>query len=136
MKALLGFSATSTLAMFVLPVLGFLVPARRPPEGVGGRVLAGTVADIGIGKGKVVAVGSAPVIVVNSPEGGVKAFSAVCTHLGCIVGYDAARSPDIVSPCHDGHFSVADGHVLSGPPPSPLAEYNVSVQEDEIYVLG
>jgi cytochrome b6-f complex iron-sulfur subunit len=131
---LLGWAALSSLAMVVAPVIGFLVPSRRRGAGgAGGRLLVGTTADVGPGKAKVVALGAKPVIVLNGPQG-VKAFSAVCTHLGCIVGYDATKSPDIVSPCHDGHFDAVNGRVISGPPPAPLKEYQVAVEKDQIYL--
>ena len=134
-RLLLGWSVVSTLSMVVAPVIGFLMPSRQTAAGAGGRLLVGTTADIGPGRSKVVAIGAKPVIVLNGPQG-IKAFSAVCTHLGCIVGYDATRSPDIVSPCHDGHFNAVNGSVVSGPPPLPLEEYAVAVEKDEIYLLG
>jgi Rieske Fe-S protein len=132
-KLFLGVPVVSTLALAVTPVIGFLTPPRTTGTVAGGRLLVGTTGDIGPGKSKVVALGSKPVIVLNSPKG-MKAFSAVCTHLGCIVGYDAAQSPDIVSPCHGGHFSATNGTVISGPPPTPLQEYPVAVEKDKIYV--
>ena len=132
-RLLLGWSIVSTLAMVIAPVIGFLIPSRRSSAGGGGRLLVGTTEEIGPGRSKVVALGAKPVIVLNSPQG-VKAFSAVCTHLGCIVGYDASRNPDIVSPCHDGHFSALNGTVISGPPPAPLKEYPVAVEKDQIYL--
>jgi cytochrome b6-f complex iron-sulfur subunit len=134
-RLVLGWSVVSTLSMVIAPVVGFLMPSRQAAAGAGGRLLVGTTAEIGPGRSKVVAVGSKPVIVLNGPQG-IKAFSAVCTHLGCIVGYDATRSPDIVSPCHDGHFNAVNGSVVSGPPPLPLKEYPVAVEKDEIYLLG
>lgn len=130
------FSAASSLGLVLTPILGFLVPARRRDSSAGGRLLAATTAELPVGRSKVVAVGAKPVIVVNSEPNGVRAFSAVCTHLGCIVGFDASMGPDIVSPCHDGHFSTFDGRVLSGPPPAPLAQYDVSVEGDQIFVVG
>jgi cytochrome b6-f complex iron-sulfur subunit len=133
-KMLLGFSVVSTMAMVVTPIVGFLIPPRTAGAGGGGRVLAGTTADLPIGSGKVVAMGSKPVIVVNT-TGGVKAYSAVCTHLGCIVGYDPTLS-QIVCPCHDGHFSPANGGVLSGPPPQPLPPVTVSVEQDQIFLVS
>ncbi len=77
--------------------------------------------------------GSSPVIVVNG-ESGVKAFSAVCTHLGCIVGYDTTTKV-IVCPCHDGHFNPVSGAVISGPPPAPLKPIGVSVEKDQIFLV-
>ena len=135
-RLVVGFSITSTIALVAAPIVGFLSPRPSTKVGTGGRLRAGTTAEIGIGRSKVVALGASPVIVVNSPKNGVKAFSAVCTHLGCIVGYDESLSPDIVSPCHNGHFSTFDGKVLSGPPPRPLAQYGVAVEGSEIFVVG
>lgn len=133
-RMLLGFSVVSTLTMVVTPIIGFLIPPRTEGAGAGGRVLAATTADLPIGNGKVVAMGSKPVIVVNT-DAGVKAYSAVCTHLGCIVGYDSTSS-QIVCPCHDGRFSPASGGVISGPPPQPLPPVAVAVEKDQIFLVG
>lgn len=133
-RLILGFSAFSTVAMVVTPIVGFLVPPKAVGAGAGGRVLAGTTADLPIGSGKVVAMGSKPVIVVDTTSG-VKAYSAVCTHLGCIVGYDAT-SGQIVCPCHDGHFNPANGAVVSGPPPQPLPPIGVVVEKDQIFLVS
>ncbi|OGO53741.1 MAG: hypothetical protein A2Z32_02535 [Chloroflexi bacterium RBG_16_69_14] len=132
-RLLLGWSIVTSAAIVVAPVIGFLIPPRRPSAAAGGRLQVGTTADIGLGRSKVVALGAKPVIVLNTTQG-MKAFSAVCTHLGCIVGYDASKNPDIVSPCHDGHFSAVNGTVISGPPPAPLKEYPVAVEKDKIYL--
>jgi cytochrome b6-f complex iron-sulfur subunit len=132
-KLLLAGSILSAVAMVVTPVIGFLIPSKRTTGVSDGRLLVGAVGDIAPGRSKVVALGSKPVIVLNNPQG-LKAFSAVCTHLGCIVGYDASLGPDIVSPCHGGHFSAFNGSVLAGPPPTPLREYAVTVEKDQVFV--
>ena len=72
-RALMGFSVFSTIAMIATPIIGFLIPPKTEGAVGGGRVLAGTTADIPAGSGKVVAMGSKPVIVVNT-EAGVKAY--------------------------------------------------------------
>lgn len=128
-----SFSIVSTLAMVATPVLAFLVPPRTTGGAAGGRVPAGTVDDLPLGSGTVVAMGSTPAIVLNT-EQGVRAFNAICPHLGCIVAWDASNGT-IVCPCHDGRFSAANGSVLSGPPPGPLAAVTVAVEEGRIFLV-
>ncbi len=134
LKYLLGFSVFSTLAMVATPALGFLVPPKSSTTEAGGRVLAGTTADIPAGSGKVVAMGSTPVIVTNTAQG-VHAFNAVCTHLGCIVAFDATLK-EINCPCHGGVFNPDTGAVVSGPPPAPLPPVSVVVEKDQIFLVS
>ncbi len=61
------------------------------------------------------------------------AFSAVCTHAGCIVQYQASNK-EFVCPCHGGVFSARTGAVLGGPPPSPLPPIHVAVSDGHLYV--
>jgi len=128
LRYLLGFSVVSTMALVLTPVIAFLVPPKTGSAGTGGVVSAGTLADIPLGQGKVVPMGSKPTIVLNT-EQGVKAYSAICTHLGCIVTFDGANGT-IACPCHDGRFSPTTGAVVSGPPPAPLPVVEVSVDEE------
>jgi cytochrome b6-f complex iron-sulfur subunit len=129
---LLGFSAVSTLVGIITPIIGYLLPPPSVSATGGGRVLVGTTKDIPPGQGKVVPVAGKPVIIINS-EQGVHAFSAICTHLGCITGYDSVRQL-IICPCHDGQFNPVTGGVVGGPPPSPLPVIPVSIDGENIYV--
>jgi Rieske Fe-S protein len=133
-RGLLGFSIVSTATMVLAPIIGFLIPPKTEGGGAGGKTLVGKAEDLPIGTGKVVAMGSSPVIVVDT-ENGIKAFSAVCTHLGCIVEFDPTIK-HIVCPCHDGHFNPASGAVLSGPPPQPLKPVTVTVEADQIFLVA
>ena len=63
--------------------------------------------------------------------GAWKAFSATCTHAPCTVQWTGSQ---IHCPCHDGLFNPTNGGVLSGPPPIPLPEFGVLVQNNSIYV--
>jgi cytochrome b6-f complex iron-sulfur subunit len=134
LRFLLGFGVFSTLAMVATPVLGFLVPPKSNNTQAGGRVPAGNTADIPVGTGKVVAMGSTPVIVTNTAQG-IHAFSAVCTHLGCIVAFDSALG-QIGCPCHGGVFNAATGAVVSGPPPAPLRPVSLVVEKDQIFLVN
>lgn len=57
----------------------------------------------------------------------VRALSATCTHLGCRVRWDAGGKK-FKCPCHGGTYS-ADGRVLGGPPPRPLATLQARITD-------
>jgi len=130
---LLGFSVVATLGGVLTPVIGYLWPPKRASAGGSGRVQIGTNLDFPVGQGKVVPVNDKPVIVVNTAQGGLKAFSAICTHLGCIVEWDEPRQ-FILCPCHDGRFNAVNGAIISGPQPAPLPELALTVEGDAVYV--
>lgn len=73
-----------------------------------------------------------PDILIRESDGSLRAFSAVCTHAGCTVGYQGG---EIVCPCHGGVYSGQTGQVVSGPPPAPLAPRKVLEQGGQIYAL-
>ncbi len=60
------------------------------------------------------------------------AISAVCTHLGCTVRIEAEQTEKraFVCPCH-GSAYARDGKPLSGPAPTPLKAYHLSVAPDD-----
>jgi cytochrome b6-f complex iron-sulfur subunit len=130
---LLGFSVVATLGGVLTPVIGYLWPPSRVSGAGSGRVQVGAASDFPAGQGKVVPVNDKPAIVVNTTQGGVKAFSAICTHLGCIVEWDPNRQV-ILCPCHDGRFNPVTGAVISGPPPSPLPQLALTVEDEAVYV--
>ena len=132
-KYLVGFSVVATAVGVLTPVVGYLWPPSKASAGEHGRVEVGKTTDFPVGQGKVVPVNDKPVLVVNTAQGGLKAFSAICTHLGCIVEWDQPRR-FILCPCHDGRFNPINGAVISGPPPTPLPELPVSVDGDAVYV--
>ena len=127
-----GFTILTTLGMVVTPIVGFLLPSGNHAAGGGGKTLVGTTADLPGGAGKVVAMGSKPAIVINTTAG-VKAYSAICTHLGCGVAWNDLNG-SIQCPCHGGTFNPVSGAVLGGPPPAPLAPITVSVEGDQIFL--
>jgi cytochrome b6-f complex iron-sulfur subunit len=64
------------------------------------------------------------VAVIHGPDG-IYAFLTVCTHLGCVVNFDAAERV-FKCPCHGSVFAL-DGKVLGGPAPLPLARASLSL---------
>ena len=73
-----------------------------------------------------------PDILIRESDGSLKAFSAVCTHAGCTVGYEGGV---IVCPCHGGEYSAETGEVIAGPPPSGLAPKKVLEAGGQIYAV-
>jgi len=63
----------------------------------------------------------------------VQAFSAVCTHLGCVIQWQPAREQAWYCPCHHGRYG-RDGRVLGGPPPRPLTRIPASVRDGQVFV--
>jgi cytochrome b6-f complex iron-sulfur subunit len=129
---LLGFSIVSTIVGMLAPVIGYLLP-KGQTTGYGGPTEVGKAEDFALNSGKVVSVNDKPVIVVNTKAGGLKAFSAICTHLGCIVLWEE-RKGTIHCPCHDGFFNPVTGAVVSGPPPTPLAQYEVVAKDGKVLI--
>ncbi|XAS75193.1 Rieske (2Fe-2S) protein [Dermatophilaceae bacterium Sec6.4] len=78
--------------------------------------------EVPVGGGKILA---KQAVVVTQPSAGVfKAFSAVCTHQGCIVAQ--IKDKMIGCPCHGSEFSITDGSVLNGPATTPLPAKTVT----------
>ena len=77
-----------------------------------------SVQQIAAGEGAIVQKGSRKLAVYRDGEGGLHAVSATCTHLGCVVAWNASeKSWDC--PCHASRFDV-NGEVLHGPALKPL----------------
>jgi glycine/D-amino acid oxidase-like deaminating enzyme/nitrite reductase/ring-hydroxylating ferredoxin subunit len=71
------------------------------------------------GEGAVVGDGLGQQAAYRDEEGELHRLSARCTHLGCIVSFNAAeRTWDC--PCHGSRFDALDGEVLEGPAVRPL----------------
>lgn len=78
----------------------------------------------------------APEVAQNGVEG-IVAYSAVCTHLGCIVSQWVADKKAGLCPCHGGIYDLARGaRVIAGPPPRPLPQLPLKVEEGVLVAAG
>lgn len=77
--------------------------------------------------------GSRPAMLIHHKDDSWVALTAVCTHLGCTVQYDA-QGNRITCACHGGVYDPQNGHNVSGPPPKPLQQYYVKVTDEGIIV--
>ncbi len=76
-----------------------------------------------------------PALLVHLPNGEWRAYEGTCTHLSCVVYWDAA-SERLICPCHNAAFAAETGAVLMGPPRRPLPRIDLSVEGDAIYAVG
>ena len=88
-------------------------------------------ADLPVGGNQQIIYGGLPVMVLRTPES-IKAFSMICTHLGCVIQWNGNQS-EFYCPCHDGYFDQF-GEVVAGPPPVPLEQFPVQVVDDQVII--
>jgi Rieske Fe-S protein len=124
-----GGSATAFAIVMGYPIARFVQPEVRA---VGGPATVGKIEDFPVGSAKTVLVHERPVLVIRAADGQLRAFSAICTHLQCVVGWSAERR-QIECPCHGGVYS-SDGENIAGPPPRRLDELVVTLNEGSVLV--
>jgi len=128
----LGGGVLALLGSIFFPVLKYIMPPPIP-QAVQNDVVAGKVGELAPNAGKVFRFGNKPGVLVRTPEGDYRAFSAVCTHLQCTVQY-RDDFKHIWCACHNGHFDLT-GRNIDGPPPRPLEEYRVEIRGEEVVVI-
>ncbi|MFJ9315874.1 Rieske (2Fe-2S) protein [Pimelobacter simplex] len=99
-----------------------------PSSGGGGAGGLVATADVPVGGGVIIK--DAELVVTQPSAGEFKAFSAICTHQGCLVG--SVSDGQIHCPCHGSSFSVSDGASQGGPAQTPLPEVAVTVSGGEV----
>lgn len=123
-----GGASAIVAGELIFGALALLWPRRR--EGKGEKVfIAGKASDFRMGE--VVYFRKERVFVERS-EQGFLAFSAVCTHLNCIVNWNEVLKK-FECPCHGAKFNRL-GEVLEGPPPRPLDLYRLQIVEEKLVI--
>jgi Rieske Fe-S protein len=104
-----------------------------PSEADGATDAAGdevaALADIPVGGSIDASIGGEPVLLAQPSAGQVVAYSAICTHQGCVV---TAAGSKFECPCHGSVFDAATGDVEVGPALEPLASVPVTVDGDRV----
>jgi len=86
--------------------------------------------EIPVGSGMIFA--AQRVVVTQPTAGDYKAFTAVCTHMGCIVNQISDGTIDC--PCHGSEYSIETGAVVRGPAPLPLAAKKIKITGNSIFL--
>ena len=136
-----SLAATSSIALAACaaesPVAQTSPPSAtidQAPAEISGEILLGTVDEIPVGTGKKVMVDESLTILVTHPkQDQFRAFSATCTHSGCIVS--GVQDGQIACGCHGARFNTDSGEPEQGPARSPLGKITVEVRGNELYVL-
>ena len=127
--ACLGGLGMIAAAAVSWPLFRYLAP-RSVSESAGKVVIPEK--DILEGEAKFFEFAGSAAVLLRKRGGDLVAFSAVCTHLGCIVQWEKHKQ-DFLCPCHAGHYS-ADGVVTAGPPPKPLKKLPFAVAGGNVTV--
>ena len=106
------------------------MPERTERPEVTGTVLA-SAKEIPVGGGKIFP--AERVVVTQPARGTYRAFSAVCTHVGCIL--NQISDGTINCPCHGSEFKITNGAVVTGPAPAPLPKKQVKIVDGKVVLL-
>jgi cytochrome b6-f complex iron-sulfur subunit len=131
LQFLLGGGIGASILSFLYPILNFILPPKTQSSGSQSQEVAQG-EDLKPNSGIVFQFGNQPALLIRTPDGELRAFSAICTHLGCTVSYQA-DSKVIWCPCHNGVYDL-HGRNIGGPPPRPLTEFKVNQRDGKVVV--
>jgi cytochrome b6-f complex iron-sulfur subunit len=132
LSKLLSFWSLVTVIPFGTAVVKYVTPVEKNIK-IRESLRVASVDDIAINNAKIVRFNKEPVIIVHTKTGQFKAFSARCTHLGCIVQFKSEGTPHFACNCHGSQFDI-NGNNIAGPAPRPLVPFKATVDKTSIIV--
>lgn len=105
--------------------------SEKKPEKVGsGASIIAVESDVAPGSAKKFKDGGEDSVLVRLDSGDFVAYSAICTHQGCVVAY---KEDQFSCPCHGSVFDPANGgEVVTGPAKTPLPGIPVKIQDGNV----
>jgi Rieske Fe-S protein len=131
LNGLLGGALTGLIGVLLYPIVRFVMPAPVASD-ESTSVVAAKLSELPVGASKLFRMGSQTALVLRTPAGDLRAFSAACTHLQCTVQYRSDLEL-IWCACHNGRFDL-NGKNVGGPPPRPLEQFTVAVRGEDVVV--
>ena len=113
------------------PAASSAAASTAPASSAGGASVA-AVSDIPVRGGLIL--DDVAVVLTQPTAGDVKAFTAICTHQGCLVSQVVEN--EIICPCHGSRYSGTDGSVIQGPSTQPLAPAGITVDGGNVVLNG
>jgi len=134
LELFLGGGILATLGAIFYPVVKYIIPPAAGEAQISQLKLPFKREDIEADpkKAKYFKYGRHLGIVFVTENGVLKALMATCTHLDCTV-QNRTDLGIIWCACHNGKYDY-DGKNISGPPPRPLAQFQVNEVSEDIFV--
>jgi len=136
-RSFLNWFLTTSVGTFLVsalyPVTRFLIPPKVEESSSAGVTLDLKATEVKPNSGQIFKFGKQPGVLVRAPDGELRAFTAICTHLACVVQYRGDLQ-HIWCACHNGHYDPMTGKNIAGPPPRPLDQYTVNLRGEKIVV--
>ena len=134
-KSFLSYIVMGWFIMLISPIFYGVIKYIIPPkfrEKIIEMLDVGRVTDVPANSAKIIKFNKTPIVLVRTQDHQIKAYSAVCTHLGCIVQYREDER-NFHCNCHGSVFDL-NGKNIAGPAPRPLQPFRVEVKQDEIII--
>jgi nitrite reductase/ring-hydroxylating ferredoxin subunit len=128
----LSTSVGGLIVAILYPIARYIVPPPSTESAASSVTLSFAPSELGPDSAKLFKFGNQPGIILRTGSGELRAFSATCTHLGCIVQFRKDLE-QLWCACHNGHYDL-NGINIAGPPPRPLDKFVVNVRGDQIVV--
>jgi Rieske Fe-S protein len=131
LKFITAFLGLFGLGAVFSSTIAFLTPPRSALKKVGGWQVVGNLSEFKEALSLSKVYFGLPILLMKE-ELGLRVFSAVCPHLGCIIQWDEKKKT-FLCPCHDAIFDKS-GKVVKGPLKDALLPFDLKVEGEMISV--